>query len=331
MTSALLDVDRIIDELTRREFLGGATGTAALLGAAACNSSSTSSAPRPSSRTVDTAHGKVTVPADPARIVCVDTYTVSALLDVGRTPVGVGGGAADLILPKYRRAYNAIDKVASASQQVDVEAIAALHPDLILGVDYPYIANLRAKLAKLAPVAIFTWRTSGDWASMAASASTAVGRSSQEAGLERRYRDRANGIKTRYADVLSRVRVDLVTAGGGQAYLWLPASGVATVLADAGVRFGDASAGKTASAADRAIGFRAISFERMDALADASVIITVAGPDGKPSADNAAMLRQPTFRTLHPASVSAITNFFPFSYGQALATLDELQTILAKL
>jgi len=268
-TSTDAQFARIVDELTRRGFLGGITGTAALLGLSACaGGPAREPSATPTTQLIDTAYGAVAVPVNPTRVVCVDTYTVSALLDVGYTPVGAGDGGADFMLPKYRDSYDAIKKVASADQQVDVEAIAALRPDLILGVDYPYISDLRAKLGTIAPVAIFTWNTSGDWEHMAASATKAVGRTDAEADVERRYRQRAQEIRTTYAELLANSRFDLVTAGGGQAYVWLPASGAAMVLADAGVRFGGASSGVAidAGADDLAVGFKAVSFELLGAL-----------------------------------------------------------------
>ena len=327
---------RIVAELTRRKFLGGVAGSAALLGLGACgpvrgDTSASSSAPAVQS--IDTAYGKVSVPLNPARVVCVDTYTVSALLDVGYTPVGVGDGGADFMLPEYRDAYAAIKKIASTDEQVDIEAITALHPDLILGVNYSYISDLRTKLAAIAPTAIFTWDSSGDWENMAASATAAVGRVSTEADLVSHYRKRAGEIKATYAEILASARIDLVTAGGGQAYVWLPASGVAAVLADAGVRLGAASTGASigATADDLAVGFKAVSFELLGKLNDATAIVTTADADGKPDSDAAAMISQPVFAALPAAKarhVAAFVNFFPFSYGQALAALDELQTLL---
>ncbi len=63
----------IVDELTRRGFLGGLAGTAGLLGLAACTSSAgndaASSSAAATTRTVTTATGPVVVPVHPARVV----------------------------------------------------------------------------------------------------------------------------------------------------------------------------------------------------------------------------------------------------------------------
>src|SRR5262249_48890336 len=143
-------------------------------------------------------------------------------------------------------------------------------------------------------------------------------------------------IRTRHAAALASTPVDLVTAGGGQAFVWLPKSGVGLVLADAGVTFGAASSGKAvdASADDLAVGFKGISFEQLGTLRDAKMIITSAGLDGKPAADTAAMLGQRVFKRLPAAEgdqVHAFGSFFPFSYGQALSILDDLDAALTSI
>jgi len=327
---------RIVDELTRRGFLGGLLGTAALAGVAGCGSDDRPAASStPATRVVDSAYGKVAVPTQPRRVVCVDTYTISALLDVGYTPVGVGGDGADFMLARYRGSYEKLPKVATFDE-VDLEAVATLAPDLILGVDYPYIAKVRTKLAAIAPTVIFPWATSGAWVPMATAATALVGKAGPEDSLERDYHAKTAQIRSAYADVLGTTEFALVSAGGGQAYVWLPGSGVAQVLAGAGVRLDRASSGAAvdASRSDQSSGFKAISYERLGVLSDAGAIITVAAPDGGLDKDGRQLTTEPTFRGLPAARkglVAPLVNFFPFSYGQAIAALNELTVFLDRI
>ena len=46
-------------------------------------------------RAIDTARGKVTVPTRPQRVVALSAESLSALLDMGLTPIGVSDGAED--------------------------------------------------------------------------------------------------------------------------------------------------------------------------------------------------------------------------------------------
>ena len=147
MTQTLAPVDpefaAIVDELTRRGFLTGAAGAAALLGLTACGSSGhdaggSSSAAAPTTRTVSTAKGNVTVPADPKRIVAVQPTALATLLDIGVGVVGAYDQGADYISPRYKAKWQAAPKIGTAGQ-IDVEKVAALHPDLIIGLDYEWI------------------------------------------------------------------------------------------------------------------------------------------------------------------------------------------------
>ncbi len=94
MTQALLHPDtdaefaRIVDELTRRGFLAGGLGTAAVLGLAGCGNG-TAPVAAPTTRVVKTTKGPVTVPADPQRVVCLDSYSSQIMLTLGITPAGV--------------------------------------------------------------------------------------------------------------------------------------------------------------------------------------------------------------------------------------------------
>jgi len=324
--------NRIVNELTRRGFLGaaGLGGGAALLGLAGCSSSPRTAAA--TTRQVATAFGSVDVPANPKRVVCVDTYSVNALFDIGFTPVGVGGGAEDFVLPKDRKTYTGLTKVSSAAGEIDIEAVAALHPDLIVGLNQPPIAAVRTKLAGIAPTAVFSWDNPAEWKTLVASVTTAVGRSGDETALEQRYRTRAAKLRTDHADMLPRVQWDLITGSQDQAYVWLASSDIGVVLADGGVRFASASGGK--SLGSNPGGSVPVSFERLGALDAADAIAVRAGTDGQPDATTKTLLQQPTFKALPAAKagrVFPLKAFFPFSYGQGIALLDELDPILTRL
>ena len=94
-----------------------------------------------------------------------------------------------------------------------------------------------------------------------------------------------------------------VGVGDGGADVVLPKSGVGGVLADAGVRFGAASAGTAVHAGrnDLAVGFEAVSYEDLGVLDDASALITVTGADGRSDPDVAQMTTVSTFRRLPAA------------------------------
>lgn len=99
-TATFVDAEfaRIVDELTRRGFLGGLAGAAGLLGLAACRSDGArtdgrSTGARSATRQVSSVHGPITVPADPKRVVTLDGFSMAAMFDLGLNPVGVYSAA----------------------------------------------------------------------------------------------------------------------------------------------------------------------------------------------------------------------------------------------
>lgn len=91
-----------------------------------------SASPTPT-RSVQTATGTVEVPSAPQRVVVLDTAELDSVLTLGFTPVGASRAAADASLPDY---WGSTRLAGIASTGVigdpDLDAVAKLHPDLIL-------------------------------------------------------------------------------------------------------------------------------------------------------------------------------------------------------
>ena len=129
-------------------------------------------------RTVVDARGPVEVPADPRRVVVLDGYAVDALGAVGVTPVG----APVPDLGGYLELPDGVADVGPADP-VDVEAVAALDPDLVLVASEQTDVDLRA-LGQLAPVVVAPHDDSGDWREASLVYADAVGeRGAMEAVL----------------------------------------------------------------------------------------------------------------------------------------------------
>lgn len=170
MTSLLLDqptgtnVDdrfaQIVDELTRRGFLTGALGSAALLGLAGCSSDGSTIDPSPSAPgAVEIVHefGTTVVPADPGRVVTVGWNDQDFVLALGVVPVATRGGYIDN--------YNELPWVVQATggkgvsdsvgvDEINYEAIVAARPDLILAMYEDIDAATYARLAAIAPTVV---------------------------------------------------------------------------------------------------------------------------------------------------------------------------------
>ncbi|MEU6660495.1 iron-siderophore ABC transporter substrate-binding protein [Streptomyces sp. NPDC046821] len=108
------------------------TGTLALT---ACGTSGDGVSPSSSTRThsVETAMGDVEVPVHPRRVVVLDTGELDSALTLGVKPVGATRAATEDGFPSYLaeddvRGIKPVGEIADP----DLEAVAALEPDLIL-------------------------------------------------------------------------------------------------------------------------------------------------------------------------------------------------------
>ena len=324
------DFRAIVDELTRRGFLGGALGSAALLGLAACGSDSDSPSGSASAsattRAIRTAKGVVDVPVTPKRVVAIQPSAVATLYDVGLDPIGVYNQGSQYISPRYRAKWTKAPDVGSAGEIV-VEKVAALEPDLIVGVDYEWNTKPYAQLSKLAPTVI---APATSWQATADTTAEAVGRSAQLDVLKKKVTARSAQIKSTYAGALAKYKWDILQGGFDKGKFWLygPGSDAGTILAGAGVQFASASA-KVPGANNSPT-----SYENIDILDDAGMIGYYANFDGTPNNEGPALFKQTQFTRLAAARgkrLVPIPDFLPGGYGDALAVLDELEAGLKKL
>ncbi|GAB3918662.1 iron siderophore-binding protein [Microlunatus endophyticus] len=308
--------------LTRRGLLTSGLATATVLGLAACSggkASSATSGKTSGDRQVQTIHGAVQVPADPHRIVPVDFPEVCTLLDLGITPVGRTTYVPSF--PAYDTALKGVPKIDNGTD-LQLEEIASLRPDLIIGDDWADAKQQRAPYAKLeaiAPTALFTWeQAAGNWPDLAANTAAALGRTAQLKSLQGKYNAKAAMIKSNYADVLSRTTWDLIDCSKGVWDLYSANSSHGKVLAHAGVRLG---AGGTQTS-----GYVQYSLEQLAKLAKTDIIIT--------NTASVPLLKKQSLFTSLPAvkagRVYTTDLFFPASYGIASALLDVVSSICTK-
>lgn len=316
--------ETLIAALTRRKLLGGGLALGALSVLAACGGSP-ATATAPTTRQVDTPRGKVTIPVNPQRVVAVINYAMHDLFDIGFNPIGIPDGFASAVLPEFSALYQKTEKVGHWNQ-LDLEKIAALKPDLILGIDSDLNAPLYDRLKAIAPTALFSLVGTSDWTKVAAEFADAVGRTSQFATLKKQYQDRAAALRATYADQLKGRPWAIVTAPVGKWVLWYPDSSAGQVLGDIGVQFVGAAAGKTGN-------YKEFSYEQLETIADAAVIVT-SGTKENVSAGIKAMMDQATFKALNATKaghVYPLPQLFPYSYKVAMALLDQAEEVLRQL
>ncbi|SHE25314.1 ABC transporter substrate-binding protein [Actinomyces glycerinitolerans] len=198
--------------LSRRTLLAGAAaaGAAVLLAACASGGSSTagpSAAAGNASQgatesfpiTIAHTYGSTTIAAEPTRIVAISTVDADVVISLGVVPLGMPAVAADAdgeeAYPWTTAGLEALgagwDTVAAptlyaAAEDVDVDAVAALEPDLILGVHSGMSEDEYARLSAVAPTLAYPADASAyeaSWEAVTVAVGRALGRSAAAEAL----------------------------------------------------------------------------------------------------------------------------------------------------
>jgi iron complex transport system substrate-binding protein len=199
---------------TRRRFLAGLSVLAVAPVLAACGddtttgSSPTSGSEAPAEEaafpaTITHKYGETTVESAPKRVVCVGLTEQDMLMALGIVPVGVtywfGDEELQGVYPWAEDLLGDAERptVLKDANGIDVEAVAALAPDLIIG---QYTGMTEAEYKKLSGMGVPVVAQSGDyadygtpWDEMALTIGTAVGQPAKAQEI-------IDGVKQRIAD-----------------------------------------------------------------------------------------------------------------------------------
>jgi iron complex transport system substrate-binding protein len=270
--------------------------------------------------------GPVDIPVNPQRIVCIGSYAPEDLIDAGVTPVGITEIDLDGYASVYKDGLKDVPTV-GAFAQPDLEKIIALKPDLILAISVDWLVESYDELSRIAPTVLVDYTVSNAWLVMADIFADAAGASAGLEQLKRVYAERVAAVKTTYAGQLSTLCWGIANGWGSQDNqytLYYPDSAPGKVLTDLGARWVEAATGKTGTN-------QLFSYEELNLLADADIILTYGDRDGVINADGRIMADQPIFKQLKATQnnhVYAFTNIIPASYGDAIALLDKIEGIL---
>jgi len=149
-------------------------------------------------RVVKHAMGETKVPDEPKRIVVLDTDKLDTLYTLGLTPVGATLPDQVAGMPKYLGDAFAKVKRVGTTQEPDVEAIAALRPDLILGSKFRQ-EKFYGELSKIAPT-VFTEMVGVTWKENFLLDAEAVGKKAEGEQKLRAYEQRARDLGRSFGD-----------------------------------------------------------------------------------------------------------------------------------
>ncbi len=292
----------------------------------------------PSSHTVTTAYGEVEVPSDPQRVVAVSYNTPWQLEAVDITPVAMQdySAFADSFTAEQQELIAGMENTVGGFFELNVEAVMAAKPDLIVGDVLEIDEKTFQELSKIAPTAIFEGESRGDWRTIGAGVAEAVGRTEVFEQSRSSYDAELARIKSTYAQVLEQPWAAIASGDveGGFSTLY-PGGEVGALF------FDDLGANLAASIPEEAEGDRGwmyISPELTTSVLDgAEIIVAAASADGELPEDLAGTVKSKLFTDLPAAKngnvyqvYSSVTDYATASDWLSTVERDVLQPASAK-
>jgi iron complex transport system substrate-binding protein len=222
--------------MSRRKLLkiGGASiAGAALFGVSGCGGSGGQGGASGGTRTIKHGLGETEVPERPERVATLYSATDVALA-VGLKPVAVDAASASAEYLNGR-----LEEAENIGQgfEPNLEKLAALEPDLILGLDV-VVEQVYDQLSEIAPtVGVEFGETSGDWKRYNRDYAEALGRTGEFEGAMDDYEKKTEGFREKMGDRLGGTEVAIMRASPENLRFDLPGIFIGDVVYDdAGLR-----------------------------------------------------------------------------------------------
>lgn len=287
----------------RRALLSGA-GLLPLAALAACSgeSSDSSSASGSASgsdagsssgeRTVTDAMGtKVTVPANPTKVVILHYAGVQAALDLGVVPIGmgeagdVGAKPEDVVPSALWDQIKDVPVVTNSSGEPEIEKIAGLEPDLILAHNVTE-EDVIKQLGEIAPV--YQWTLRGkdraDWQLRVKEVADALNKTSAYDQLKSDWDKTLADVKDKRKDVIDGLVVGVLSSySEGNFYAWAENNMPGTILTPLGLTY-SSDENKIVEATEAGQPEAEVSVEKIgDAFGDVTILFHDSDLQGKGS------------------------------------------------
>ncbi|MEW1959462.1 iron-siderophore ABC transporter substrate-binding protein [Kineococcus sp. NPDC059986] len=187
-------------------------------------------------RVVEHARGRSTVPAAPQRVVVLEPLQLDTAVALGVTPVGAAVASNVTGVPAYLGVGDAVQAVGTVPEP-DLEAIAALRPDLVLGTQTRH-GQFYDALNRIAPT-VFMASQSDPWQDNVRLVGRALGREDRATELLDGFQDRCEEVAAAH-DLDGTTTANLLRPrDGGTFSLYGPTSFAGSALECAGLELPD--------------------------------------------------------------------------------------------
>ncbi|GAA2453243.1 iron-siderophore ABC transporter substrate-binding protein [Streptomyces mauvecolor] len=182
-------------------------------------------------RTVNHAMGATEIKAQPKRVVVLDVGEFDNVVSLGIQPVGYAPTEGDEGIPSYLKKGAGEPKNVGTINSLNLEAIAALKPDLILGSQLR-AADKYKELSRIAPT-VFSIRPGFPWKQNYLLNAAALDKSAEAKAKLAAYETKAEQLGSDLG--ANKPTVTMLRYMPGKVRLYAKASFIGTILDDAGI------------------------------------------------------------------------------------------------
>ncbi|WP_329458122.1 ABC transporter substrate-binding protein [Streptomyces sp. NBC_01497] len=272
-------------------------------------------------RTITMAMGKTTIPKQPKRVVVLDIGEFDNVVSLGIKPVGWAPTQQGEAMPAYLKDTGHPQQVGTISN-LNLEAIANLHPDLILGSQLR-AADKYKELSKIAPT-VFSVRPGYTWKSNYLLNAAALDRTAEAKAKLAAYDTKVAGLKKSLG--ADKPTISMVRYMPGRLRLYGEDSFIGTILQDVGLP-------RPKNQQEHELATE-ISPEKIDS-ANADWIFSGVYGDASKTDENAATTNPlwknlPAVKDGHAKTVKDETWYLGLGVTAAYSVLDDLRGYLVK-
>lgn len=188
-------------------------------------------------RMVQHVKGETCIPLKPQRIVTLDFNSFAAVLALDTKPIATW--ITTEIEDDFRYFQGKADGVEilySSSEQINLEKLVLLHPDLIIVISHPGFAGIYKYASQIAPTVVLPWiETRGNWKQHIQDVAIILNRTETGIQLINDYNRRVHQLKQTIGNNHRKIHISFAFVASGRLVLTRQKSFAGGILHDIGI------------------------------------------------------------------------------------------------